>query len=443
MRNRCAAKHHEVRGRKSFARGTTHAERARVNHARAAACGFVLAASLTTEPVFADTAMDAYVTEVLSRNPTVHAGALRRDAFRSEAVAAGKWPDPSVAVMVDRVPDRGVEMPMVRYQLTQMVPWPGKLGFMQSAVEQQEQGAAASLDVRKLDLRLQAKRGYTMLGLNAKRREINRANRNLSATIASAALGRYGSGAGGHHEVARAQVEVSALDVTFVNLEGERTSVVAMLNALRDRPIDTAIADPQVQASAEVDYAMTPLVERAIAQRPELKGMRAMESEALAMASLARREKYPDLMGSVWMNQMLGGPATVGVMIGGTIPVFGLSRQEHRAAAADARAEGAAYDQAAMRAMIRFEVADALVRVQTTTRQLDLVRTVALPKARESFDASLAGFGASTVDMVGVIDARRALQQAELAQAEAVVAREIALAELERAVGGPLGGATR
>jgi outer membrane protein TolC len=65
---------------------------------------------------------------------------------------------------------------------------------------------------------------------------------------------------------------------------------------------------------------------------------------------------------------------------------------------------------------------------------------VAIPKTRESFDASLAGFGTATVDIVGVLDARRALQTSELARAEAGAALEIALAELERAVGGPPGG---
>ena len=71
------------------------------------------------------------------------------------------------------------------------------------------------------------------------------------------------------------------------------------------------------------------------------------------------------------------------------------------------------------------------------------MRTVALPKARESFDASLAGYGASNVDIVGVLDARRALQQAELIQAEALIEREMALAELERSVGAPLEGSSK
>ncbi|MEP7124419.1 MAG: TolC family protein, partial [Byssovorax sp.] len=236
---------------------------------------------------------------------------------------------------------------------------------------------------------------------------------------------------------------VTALDVELVNLEGERTSMVAMLNALRDRPVDTPIAEPADTLSPAPDEAPAALIDKALRRRPELKVMGAMREEAQTMARLARKEPYPDLMGSVWLNQNMGAPSSFGGMIGATIPVFGVSRQRHRAAAFDARAHGAEEDQAAMRAMIRFEVTDALTRAQTAARLLELLRTVALPKARESFESSLAGYVASTVDLVGVLDARRALQTAQLLIVEASVSREVALAQVERAIGAPLRGESK
>ncbi len=401
-----------------------------------AVCVTPLAAS--AEPV----SVDALVREVLERSPSVRARVLRRDALGSEARSAGIYPDPQVAVMVDRIPQAmGGEMPMVRYQATQMFPWPGKLPLMRAAIERQRDASGAELDLRNLDLRLETKRAYYMLALNGKRREVNRANRNLAATIAQAALGRYSTGVGGHHDVVRAQVEVNALDVELVNLDGDRSVTIAMINALRDRPVDEPTGDPVLVPSPRMEEPVATLVERANAQRPELRGMRAMQSEATAMADLARRERYPDIMGSVWMNQNIGAPASAGGMIGFTIPVFGVSRQGYRASAFDARAQGAGEDAAAMRAMIRFEVAAALVRVQTIGRRVELIETVVLPKARESFEASLAGYGASTLDVLSLLDARRSLQTASLALVEAQAEREVALAELERAVAAPIGGA--
>ena len=383
------------------------------------------------------TSMDRYVAEVAAQNPSLRAGALRRDSFGEEAIATGKWPDPFVSVMVDQVPQAtGGQMPMVRYQVTQMLPWPGKLGFMREAVEKRGEGAGADLDVRRLDLRLAAERAYVMLWMNAKRRELNRSQRALASTIASAALGRYGAGLGDHHDVARAEVEVNALDVEQINLEGERGSIVAMMNALRNEPSDRPIADPIDLATPSPPPTLGSLSDLALARRPELRRMTAMQNEEGAMAALARREPYPDLMTSLWANQMIGGPPTMGGMVGFALPVFGASRASHLGAAFDARAGGAAQDAEAMRAMIRGEVADALVKLQTASRQVEIVETVASPKAHESFDASLAAYGTGRVDILSVLDSRRALQTAEAMLIEARAQRALAAADLERATGG-------
>ena len=382
-----------------------------------------LAAVLVAVGAHAQTpTVEGYVREVLERNPSLHARALRRDALEHEASAAGRWPDPVATIMVDRLPEQRTQlMPMLQYQITQTLPWPGKLGLMREGVRQQRAAAQADADVRRLDLAYEAKRAYFMLYLNAQRRAINLANRNLATTIVAAALGRYGAGVGTHHDVARAEVEVAALDREVLNLEGERLSAVAMLNALRDRPSQTQVMDPAEPRPSVADLSLRVLEARALERRPELRGARAMEREAQAMASLARREVYPD---------------------GGALPIAGVGRQRERAAAADTRASSAVADAAAMRAMIRFEVADAVARVQTATRQLELIERVVLPKTRESFQASLAGYGSGAIDVLGVLDARRALQATELARADAVAMNAVAVAALERATGVAVEGGT-
>ena len=389
-------------------------------------------------------ALKSYVSEVVTKNPSVRARTQRQEAAREDVRAAGRWPDPRVSVMVDRLPSTAMTAqtmpPMVQYSVQQMVPWPGKLGLMRDAAEAQVTFAASDVETRKLDLAVEAKRAYWMLALNVRRRAVNRANRSLAVTLTDAALGRYSTGIGGHHDVARAQVEVTALDVQLLDLEGERASTVAMLNSLRNEPTDRAFPDPPMTFTPALHLDRTKLIEHAIARRPELRGMHAMETEAIAMASLERKERYPDLMGGVWYNQMIGMPDSGGAMIGATLPIFGYARQTHRAAAYDARAEASKEDQSAMRAMVHFEVADAIVAVETASRQVELVSTVALPRARESFQASLASFGAGAGDIIGVLDARRSLQQAELALADADIRRELAIAGLERAVGEKVGG---
>lgn len=119
----------------------------------------VIAPVTAAAQVGAPPSVDALVAEVIERDPSVRARSLRRDALGGEARAAGIYPDPQVAVMVDRVPQaREAEMPMIRYQATQMFPWPGKLPLMHTAVERQRDAAGADVDVRRLDLRLEVGR---------------------------------------------------------------------------------------------------------------------------------------------------------------------------------------------------------------------------------------------------------------------------------------------
>lgn len=399
----------------------------------------------TREADAADPALTRFVAEVLERNPGLKARALDRASARTEASAAGIYPDPQLAVMVDNVPERmGGDMPMVRYQVSQMLPWPGKLSLMEQAMARRADGQDAIARVRALDLEQEAKRAYLMLCLNSGLREINHSSRELLTTIANAALARYSAGTGGHHEVVRAEVERNAIDVEAIDLDGERVSTVAMMNALRNSPAETPIADPALPDAADLGPLPTlaELTRLAETRRPELDTMRAMQREEASMASLARRERLPDFMASLWYNQNIGGPDAGGVMVGATLPLFNIKRQNRKAHAADLRAASADEDLRAMRAMIRFEVSDARRRLETASRSLDLIVKLAAPRAQQSFGSSLSAFSAGTIDIVGVMDALRALQSIEQARIQALVARATAIADVERAIAGSIPVAT-
>lgn len=380
--------------------------------------------------------LDAFVREVLSRSPALRGDQLRHQSLRRESTAEGLWPDPVATVMVDGVPSKpGAEAAMIRYQLQQMLPWPGKLGFMRSAVEWRAKGAAASVEVRRLDLVVETKRAWLMLVLNGQKRQINRASYDLLTSIARAAGARYAGGTGGHHELVRAEVERNSLDVAKVALDGERVSIVAMLNALRNARVDEPIKDPEPFETSAHELVLADLVDQALRQRPELRQMETMRRETKVMADLARRERYPDVMVGAWWNQMIGMPDSAGGMLGVSLPVVGVTRQNRQAGALEVRADSVSSDVEAMRAMIRFEVADAVRKIQTADRSLEFLRAVALPKAKENIEVSLSAYSTGGVEMVGLLESRRALQAAQLAIVEAIVEREMAWAELDRAIG--------
>jgi cobalt-zinc-cadmium efflux system outer membrane protein len=403
-----------------------------------------LACLLTAKPAWAQTTADAFVADVLAHNPSLRAASGRHAALRAEADAEGRWPDPRLEFMVDNVPkNEGALMPMTRLTASQMVMWPGKLSAMRQMADSRAEVGQTAVAVRRLDLALDARRALAMLAMNALRREINRTSAHLLDSMVKVTRSRYASGTGGHHDLARAEVERNALELERLTLEGERISAVAMLNGLRNQPPATAIADPEANPLPAKQVDREAVLAEALKNRPELQAMAAMTREMEQMTDLQRRERYPDFMTGIWWNQMFEGAATAGVMVGATVPIFSWHRASLRADAATLRAEAARADIEAMQAMIRAEVAQAATRLETAHRTQQFLRNVALRKVRETLDSALAGYATGSLDMTSLLEARRGLQVAELALAEAEVNRALAQAELDRVIGAPLPGGER
>ena len=85
---------------------------------------------------------------------------------------------------------------MVRFQATQMLPWPGKRDRMAAVAERETDASAARVDTTVLDAVTQGKRLYHQLFLNAEARRINRDQRAIVDALVDIANGRLGAGAG-------------------------------------------------------------------------------------------------------------------------------------------------------------------------------------------------------------------------------------------------------
>ena len=84
---------------------------------------------------------------------------------------------------------------------------------------------------------------------------------------------------------------------------------------------------------------------------------------------------------------------------------------------------------------IRLRVHEAYVRAIAAGQRASLVQTTVLPQTRQTLEAARVAYQADRGDFLGVIDDQRALLAAELSYFRALSERELALADLARAVG--------
>jgi outer membrane protein TolC len=404
---------------------------------RAAAVSLLLLASAARadEPA-PPLRLDAVVTEIRQRNPSAAAAAERIEAARLRISRARALPDPWLEGMLEDLPP-GLTggMPMVRIKAQQMLPWFGKRDRMAAVAEREAEATTARAGVTVLDVVTAGKRAYYGLLLNRYARSINREQRGIVGTIVDVATGRLGAGTGMHHDVLKMQTEAAMLDDGLVMLEADRREMAAMVNALVDRAAEAPLGDPVDAWTPETHLDRARVVEAAIAARPELREMRAMQGAEEAMAAAAKREYFPDVMIGGLYDVKKAEPDTIGVMLGLNVPIWIGSKQRLDVQSAEARARAVGRERAAMTAMVRAEIEKYFARVDAAERRARLLDEEFIPRAQQTFDSALAAFPTNTVDVLSLLDSLRTLETQKLARVSVRVDRELALVDLERATG--------
>jgi outer membrane protein TolC len=125
--------------------------------------------------------------------------------------------------------------------------------------------------------------------------------------------------------------------------------------------------------------------------------------------------------------------ATVGM----TWPNAPWSRGALEAKKAEATAE---MDAAAAKAheverQIRLAVHEAYVRAVAAGQRASLIRTTVVPQSEHTLEVSRIGYQTDRIDFLSLVDNQRALLDAQLNYFRALSDRELALADLARAVG--------
>ena len=134
-------------------------------------------------------------------------------------------------------------------------------------------------------------------------------------------------------------------------------------------------------------------------------------------------------------------PLMVRPTLGITLPIW---RDKIAAQIAEAQANKQAAEArfSSEQIMLAVEFAEKSFIFRESSRNLALLRNELLPLARQSVEVAQAGYTAGEVDFLNLLDAQRTLLEFRLAEVEAGVQRELALAELSSLiVGTPPAGA--
>ncbi len=404
----------------------------------------------------ADPVLDRLVEESVAARPELRQAEAVVRAERERVPQAGALPDPvlSLGIQNDGFQEITVgQMDTSFYQvmLSQGIPWPGKRGLRTDVARLAADEAAASLGRARLTTEADVRRGYLELLWARDRLGLLGQLEEIWQTSLGTARARYEAGDGAQSDVLRAQLELNRLRQRRWALEaGERTAVQT-LNRLRGRPVDEPIATEASLRTLELPVLAgdAAAVADALARSPELAQARLAAARAGKAASLARRERYPDLgvSAAVMPRGRFDPMWSAGVSIG--LPLWSSRKQGRAVAESEAREDASGRAAEAIEQVLRLRVAERHTAYAAALATIGLLREGLLVQSRATTQSTLAQYRVGKVTFASVLEANAGyvadeesfLAAVAEAQRLAIAAAEVSLEPARFAGGGGGGGA--
>lgn len=385
--------------------------------------------------------LNSLIGEALKNNPQIKAAQYRHEASQARVRLLRSLEDPRIEYEYDEITAdmdalmNGRTSPMRSFAVSQEIPFPTKLFFRRQSAKKEADSFEQEYKETERKVIKEIKEAFFQLFLSHKKIAVTKENLELLDGFIKTATAKYSVGSAKEQDVLRAQVEYSKLSNQLVLLEQEEKIAQAMLNALLDRPADQLLGTPEEKKDKDLEIEEAKILQLTKDNRPELKSFKAMAEKAKTDYSLAKQEYLPDLMFKYRREQRNGEPGAWSGMVGMTVPLWFWEKQNSFVKEARAGREEAQAEYKAAQNMVLFEARSAYARFQAAKKLVKIYETGVLPQIQAALDTARLGYEADKIDFLELLDSLRSLREFELEYFESLANVEIALADLEQAVG--------
>ncbi len=375
---------------------------------------------------------------VLERNPSLAAMQQAWQVAKNRIDQVSSWDDPMLsyafAPQTLGLDDQDLGQ---NIQLSQKLPWPGKLGLKEDSARFQAQAKQENIEVVRLRLIEISVRSFADWYYIHEALRINRVNQDLWQEFRVIAELKYGTGRASKQDALRAEMEQAMLEHAAIVLLRKKRNIQANLNTLLNRSPDSQIPLPGKMPEAVTIPAVNDLRQMALAKHPELKALLTTEKASEAQVKLAEREYYPDFRINAGYNSLWAQEEkryTVGLGI--NIPLA-FSKRSARVDEKRARNQQLKWQLIEKQAEIVGAVQRAYNGAQESRHVLKLYRKKLLPLAEENLHAAKSDYQSGKGNFLDLVSVEKNLIQTQLNQAQALADYHSRLALLARHVGDP------
>lgn len=258
--------------------------------------------------------------------------------------------------------------------------------------------------------------------------------------FAEAAQTQFDAGDVAGSQVTRSKIEQNRQEQALTAAETERANRLAALRSLI-RLGDTAPLDlPETLPFSPPTYTLANLQTYALAHRPDLQSAQQVKVGKEALLHGAKAQMQPDLFVEARHAQIDPSPAGGGntIRFGVTFPLFDWGRNRSDVASAKA----ALTEQEALvsetRRTASLEVETSFRTLEQARRVVESFRSGRLDRSRELVDQAQFGYSQGANTYLELLDAQQLYRTEQTDYFRALADYNIALAALQRAVGGQL-----
>lgn len=401
-------------------------------------------------PLLADSALRAYVGEVLAKNAGYKAAAAQVAAAAERISPAGALPDPMLTAGAMSVPapsfDLGAEdmtqVPTIMLQ--QHFPFPGKQGAQAAVARADSVVADAGYDNVEATLAAAAAHWYYTLAYARSALDVWRGRTALANQAIAVSQVRYETGAAAQTDLLRARLRRAELDEQRRRLEADREGALARVDALRGGP-GGAVTTPQLAARKlpellQLYTELLPpdsLLARQLTMRnPALRAAAAEVNRAQRTRRVFEIAGRPDFTVGVQGGfRSQGREPFLTALVGVSVPLWAARKQSPAARAAGLEAEAAQQRYDDFVARVTGELRAVTADLRALQERIRQTADEILPLAEAASASALQHYQVGAVEFTAVLDAQDDLFNAQLKLARLIADYGSARAKLAALVG--------
>lgn len=385
--------------------------------------------------------LPALIEEALKNNPELKSAKKNWEASQQRVPQAKSLDNPTVGISFEKIP-RGTlklnkTMPEDRMlSISQMIPFFGKLSTKGKIALIESQMMASEYKTKELEIINEVKNSYNELFMHHKLEELNKESLDLLRDISKVAEARYAVGEIEQEEVLKIHLEIARLSNEIENHKKEISAQEAKLNSILNRDIKGALGKPDIKEDISFDKDIDTLYKLTLENQPELAIFSYAIERNKYSKQLAELEFLPDFMPQLTLRNIFsGGLGLWDFMLALSVPFWFWKKQRYGLKEAINNLESAQAAYQAMKNKVLFETKDIATRLDIAKNRIRLYRENLIPLAKQSIEASLAGFKSGKSDFMMLLDSNRMLIDIKTGYYNTLVEYEMALADLERTVG--------